>query len=179
MGIDDKVKNAAQEAKGKVKEGWGKATNDPETEAEGKLDQAGAFGREYVHNVGVAARTVSRVSGATHVAKMAISVGADPLTAGAIAGATLAAGSLKPRSTRPESSQIAPHHRASATTTPAPQPTAPSPASLPTVTVTPAMAAAARQEEARQKLLRDIKSRHASRATTAGARPVQQGRRSA
>ncbi len=42
VGIDDKVKNAAQEAKGKVKEGWGMATNDPETEAEGKLDQAGA-----------------------------------------------------------------------------------------------------------------------------------------
>jgi len=42
MGIDDKVKNAAQEAKGKVKEGYGDLTNDPELQAEGKADQAAA-----------------------------------------------------------------------------------------------------------------------------------------
>lgn len=42
MGADDKLKNAAQEAKGKVKEGWGKATDDPELQAEGKVDQAAA-----------------------------------------------------------------------------------------------------------------------------------------
>lgn len=51
MGIDDKVKNAAQEAKGKVKEGWGKVTNDPELEAEGKLDQAGANVKQAGENV--------------------------------------------------------------------------------------------------------------------------------
>lgn len=42
MGIDDKIKNAAQEAKGKVKEAWGDATDDPELQAEGKADQAAA-----------------------------------------------------------------------------------------------------------------------------------------
>ena len=40
MGLDDKIKNAAQDAKGKVKEGWGKVTDDPELQAEGQADQA-------------------------------------------------------------------------------------------------------------------------------------------
>jgi uncharacterized protein YjbJ (UPF0337 family) len=40
MGIDDKVKNAAQEAKGKIKEGYGNLTDNPELQAEGKADQA-------------------------------------------------------------------------------------------------------------------------------------------
>ncbi|HEY3544671.1 MAG TPA: CsbD family protein [Propionicimonas sp.] len=42
MGIDDKVKNAAQEAKGKIKEGFGDLTDNPRLEAEGKADQAAA-----------------------------------------------------------------------------------------------------------------------------------------
>ena len=42
MGIDDKVKNAAQEAKGKIKEGYGDLTNNAELQAEGKADQAAA-----------------------------------------------------------------------------------------------------------------------------------------
>ncbi|MGY4644103.1 CsbD family protein [Cellulomonas sp. URHB0016] len=42
MGLDDKVSNAAEEAKGKVKEGAGKATGDERLEAEGKGDQAAA-----------------------------------------------------------------------------------------------------------------------------------------
>jgi uncharacterized protein YjbJ (UPF0337 family) len=42
MGLDDKIKNAAQDAKGKIKEGWGDATDNPELEAEGKADQAAA-----------------------------------------------------------------------------------------------------------------------------------------
>ena len=40
MGIDDKAKNAAQEAKGKIKEGYGDMTDNPELQAEGKIDQA-------------------------------------------------------------------------------------------------------------------------------------------
>lgn len=142
-----------------------------------KLDQAGAFGREYAHNVGTAARAVSRVSGATHVAKFAMSVGADPLTAGAIAGATYAAGSVKARTTRAESSQHAPRPASPAP----PSRPAPSPASLPALAASPAAAAAARQEEARQKLLRDIKSRHAARtqAASVNPRPTPQIRRSA
>jgi uncharacterized protein YjbJ (UPF0337 family) len=39
MGLGDKIENAAEDAKGKAKEGFGKATNDEQTEAEGKLDQ--------------------------------------------------------------------------------------------------------------------------------------------
>ena len=42
MGTDDKIKNAAEEAKGKVKEAAGKATDNERLEAEGKADQAGA-----------------------------------------------------------------------------------------------------------------------------------------
>jgi uncharacterized protein YjbJ (UPF0337 family) len=51
MGIDDKVKNAAQEAKGKVKEGWGKLTDDERLEAEGKADQAAADVKQAGENV--------------------------------------------------------------------------------------------------------------------------------
>ncbi|MBO9554584.1 CsbD family protein [Cellulomonas sp.] len=42
MGLDDKISNAAEEAKGKLKEGAGKATDDERLEAEGKVDQAKA-----------------------------------------------------------------------------------------------------------------------------------------
>ena len=42
MGIDDKVNNASQEARGKLKEGAGKATDDERLEAEGRTDQTGA-----------------------------------------------------------------------------------------------------------------------------------------
>ncbi|MCC6495581.1 MAG: CsbD family protein [Propionibacteriaceae bacterium] len=42
MGIDDKIKNAAQEAKGKIKEGVGDMTDNERLEAEGKADQAAA-----------------------------------------------------------------------------------------------------------------------------------------
>ncbi|PJI93299.1 CsbD family protein [Luteimicrobium subarcticum] len=40
MGFEDKTKNAAEDAKGKAKEAWGKATGDDEKVAEGKADQA-------------------------------------------------------------------------------------------------------------------------------------------
>jgi len=39
MGLDDKIKNAAEDIKGKVKEAAGKATDDERLEAEGKTDQ--------------------------------------------------------------------------------------------------------------------------------------------
>jgi len=175
------VKTAATAKKAAMAAKIAAARDGATQQVQDKLDQAGAFGREYVHNVGAAARTVSRVSGATHVAKMAMSVGADPLTAGAIAGATYAAGTIKARSNRAESSQIAPQHHASPPAKPTPARSTPSPATVPTLTVTPAMAAAARHEEARQKLLRDIKARHAARATAGlvSARPGLQDRRSA
>jgi uncharacterized protein YjbJ (UPF0337 family) len=40
MGMDDKIKNAAEDAEGKIKEATGKATDDESLEAEGKGDQA-------------------------------------------------------------------------------------------------------------------------------------------
>lgn len=39
MGLDDKLSNAAEDAKGKVKEATGRATDDQSLEAEGKGDQ--------------------------------------------------------------------------------------------------------------------------------------------
>ena len=42
MGLDDKIAHAAEEAKGKVKEGAGRATGDERLEAEGQADQASA-----------------------------------------------------------------------------------------------------------------------------------------
>ncbi|MBU4337478.1 MAG: CsbD family protein [Actinobacteria bacterium] len=42
MGLDDKVKHAAEEAQGKAKEGWGKLTDDERLEAQGKAEQAAA-----------------------------------------------------------------------------------------------------------------------------------------
>ncbi len=42
MGIDDKVKNAAEKAAGKVKEATGAATDDKKLEAEGKGERTGA-----------------------------------------------------------------------------------------------------------------------------------------
>jgi uncharacterized protein YjbJ (UPF0337 family) len=40
MGFDDKVDNKAEEYRGKVKEGVGRATDDEELEAQGRADQA-------------------------------------------------------------------------------------------------------------------------------------------
>jgi uncharacterized protein YjbJ (UPF0337 family) len=42
MGLDDKIKNAAEGAKGQGKEAAGKATNDEQLEAEGQVDQSKA-----------------------------------------------------------------------------------------------------------------------------------------
>ncbi|NRQ49249.1 CsbD family protein [Aeromicrobium stalagmiti] len=42
MGLGDKISNAAEDAKGKVKEATGKATDDKSLEAEGKGDQSKA-----------------------------------------------------------------------------------------------------------------------------------------
>lgn len=40
MGMDDKIENAAEQAKGKMKEGVGDATDNEQMQAEGKMDQA-------------------------------------------------------------------------------------------------------------------------------------------
>jgi len=40
MGLDDKLENTADKAKGKAKEEYGDATDNPDLEAEGKADQS-------------------------------------------------------------------------------------------------------------------------------------------
>jgi len=50
MGFADKMGNAAEDAKGKSKEAFGKAINDEQTEAEGKLDQQKADAKNKVED---------------------------------------------------------------------------------------------------------------------------------
>ncbi|MBO0898779.1 CsbD family protein [Cellulomonas sp. zg-ZUI222] len=51
MGLDDKIKNSAQQAEGKAKEAVGKATGDEEREAEGRADQSSANLKQAGENV--------------------------------------------------------------------------------------------------------------------------------
>ncbi len=51
MAFDDKVDNKAEELGGKVKEGVGKATDDEQLEAEGKVDQKSSKVKQAVENV--------------------------------------------------------------------------------------------------------------------------------
>ena len=46
MGMGDKIKNAAEEAKGKAKESYGDATDDKSMQAEGMVDQAEADAKQ-------------------------------------------------------------------------------------------------------------------------------------
>jgi len=46
MGLGDKMKNAADEAAGKVKEEWGDLTDNEKLEAEGKAQQVAAEARQ-------------------------------------------------------------------------------------------------------------------------------------
>jgi len=51
MSAGDKISNAAEDVKGKVKEGAGKATGDDKLEAEGKSDQVKADLKKAGENV--------------------------------------------------------------------------------------------------------------------------------
>lgn len=51
MGLDDKIKNAAQDVAGKGKEAAGKATDNERLEAEGKKDQTAASVKKAGENV--------------------------------------------------------------------------------------------------------------------------------
>lgn len=48
MGIDDKVRHAAEDVKGKIKEGVGKLADDERLETEGQADQAKAAAKKAV-----------------------------------------------------------------------------------------------------------------------------------
>ncbi len=65
MGVDDKVKNAAEEAKGKVTEGVGKATGDQDLEARGKGEQVAANVKQGVEDAADAVKEgIGRVASA-------------------------------------------------------------------------------------------------------------------
>lgn len=51
MGLDDKIKNAAEDISGKAKEATGKATDNERLEAEGKMDQSSANTKKAGENV--------------------------------------------------------------------------------------------------------------------------------
>lgn len=51
MGFDDKIKNAAEDLSGKVKEGVGKATHNERLEAEGEAEQAKAHVKKAAEDV--------------------------------------------------------------------------------------------------------------------------------
>jgi uncharacterized protein YjbJ (UPF0337 family) len=51
MALDDKIKNAAEQAAGKVKETVGKATGDERLEAEGATDQTAAKAKKVGEDV--------------------------------------------------------------------------------------------------------------------------------
>lgn len=51
MGLGDKISNAAQDAKGKIKEGSGKALDNEQMEAEGKTDQVSSSAKQAGENI--------------------------------------------------------------------------------------------------------------------------------
>ncbi len=51
MGNTDRLSNAAEDAKGQLKEGFGSATGNEQMEAEGKADQASAHLKDKVEDV--------------------------------------------------------------------------------------------------------------------------------
>ncbi|WP_394249041.1 CsbD family protein [Arthrobacter pityocampae] len=51
MGLDDKIRNAAEKVAGKVKEGIGEATDNERLQAEGRTDQAKADVKDAGENV--------------------------------------------------------------------------------------------------------------------------------
>ena len=59
MGFDDKAENKAEELKGRAKEAVGDATDNESLEAEGKVDQSSAHGKQAGENVKDALREAS------------------------------------------------------------------------------------------------------------------------
>ncbi|MEV7827796.1 CsbD family protein [Microbacterium enclense] len=51
MGLDDKIKNAAEDIAGKAKEAFGKGTDNERLEAEGQADQSRAHVKQAGENV--------------------------------------------------------------------------------------------------------------------------------
>ena len=150
----------------------------------GKAAQAGAFGQEYVHNVGAAAKTIGKYSRAAHVAKAAMAMGADPLTAGAAAGVTYFATTRRPAGPgRAPASQVRPQ-TASLSAAPANRSSdhsRPDPAAVPKAEDLHGSSAVAELEADRAAFLAGMRQRAADRArrqtTIPPALSVPQGRR--
>lgn len=51
MSAEDKMKNTAEQVKGKLKENVGRATDDKSMQGEGKLDQGSASAKQKVEDV--------------------------------------------------------------------------------------------------------------------------------
>lgn len=64
MGLDDKIKNTAEDLGGKAKEAAGKVSGDKNVEAEGKADQAGAEIKDKVSEFTDKAKDVAEEAGA-------------------------------------------------------------------------------------------------------------------
>lgn len=59
MGIGDKIKNAAEDGKGKIKEAVGNVTDNEQLQAEGKTDQAKSSTKQAGENVKDAAKDLT------------------------------------------------------------------------------------------------------------------------
>ncbi len=64
MGLDDKIKNTAEDLGGKAKEAAGKVSGDKNVEAEGKVDQVGAEIKDKVSEFTDKAKDVAEEAGA-------------------------------------------------------------------------------------------------------------------
>lgn len=64
MGLDDKIKNTAEDLGGKAKEAAGKVSGNKDVEAEGKVDQVSAEIKEKVSEFTDKAKDVAEEAGA-------------------------------------------------------------------------------------------------------------------
>ena len=64
MGMDDKIKNSAEDLGGKAKEAAGKVSGDKNVEAEGKADQVGAEIKDKVSEFSDKAKDMAEEAGA-------------------------------------------------------------------------------------------------------------------
>lgn len=64
MGLDDKIKNSAEDLGGKAKEAAGKVSGDKNVEAEGKADQVSAEIKDKVSDFTDKAKDVAEEAGA-------------------------------------------------------------------------------------------------------------------
>lgn len=160
------VKKAATARKAAMTTKFAAARTASTTYVSGKTQQATAFGQEYVHNVGAAAKAVSKYSGAAHVAKAALAMGADPLTAGAAAGVTYFATSRRPTSaSKAPASQLRPRHVPDTTPdTARPPARRPDPAAVPAARDLHGSHSVGQQEADRAAFLAGMRQRAASRA---------------